>query len=106
MLFDRRAAWIAYGFAVTNVGLLVFAQFLLTEILLMLLLSVAIERFLVFFFTKRTVPLVGGGVALGLSCIVKAVAIPFLLPLVVLVILSCWRRQVVKKIILLLVSFA
>jgi hypothetical protein len=106
LLFDRRAAWIAYAFAVTSLGLLVFAQFLLTEILLMLLLSIAVERLLVFFFTQRASALAVAGVALGLSCVVKAVALPFLAPLFVLVVARCWRQEMLKKCATLLVAFA
>lgn len=84
-LFSRRAALITYILASTNIGLLVFSQFLLTEILLTLLLTIAVERILLFLNKKNFSALWAAGFFLGLSCIVKSVAALFcivLLPLI------------------------
>lgn len=84
-LFSRRAGLTAYIFASTNIGLLVFSQFLLTEILLTLLLTIAAQQMLLFLDKKKLPALWISGFFFGLSCIVKSVAALFciaLLPLI------------------------
>lgn len=105
LLFDRRAAWVAYLCAVTHLGLLVFAQFFLTEIILMLLLSIGIERILTFFFTKKMSALVGCGLSIGLSCIVKAVALPFFVFLLFFVGVLSWGSNPLWKSCVLFFAF-
>ena len=105
LLFNRRAAWIAYAFAIMHVGFLVFAQFFLTEILLVLLLCITIERLLVFLQTRRLSVLAAAGFTLGLSCTVKAVAVLFLLPLALFVGFFSWRQEMLKKITVLVAMF-
>ncbi len=105
--FGRRAAWIAYVLALTNVGLLVFAQFLLTEIVLVLLLTLFVERMISFLGNKKLSTLVLAGFFLGLSCIVKAVAVMFVVPLVFFVSVAFWKNcSVIKNIFGLLIAFA
>lgn len=105
--FGRRAAWIAYLFALTNVGLLVFAQFLLTEILLVLLLTLFVERLIAFLHDKKLSTLVFAVFCLGLSCVVKAVAVMFVAPLVLFVGMASWKNcSVTKNISGLLIAFA
>lgn len=105
LLFNRRAAWIAYAFAILHVGFLVFAQFFLTEILLILLLCITIERLLVFLQTQRLSALAFAGFTLGLSCTVKAVAVLFLLPLALFIGVFSWRQEMFKKLAVLLSMF-
>lgn len=104
-LFGRRAAWVAYVLALTNIGLLVFAQFLLTEIVLVFLLTLFVERLLVFLEEGRSHALTFAGFALGLSCVVKAVAVLFVVPLVIFIGVVSWRHGVIKNIVTFLLAF-
>jgi 4-amino-4-deoxy-L-arabinose transferase-like glycosyltransferase len=104
LLFNRRAAWIAYFWAVTHVGLLVFAQFLLTEIELMFFLTLFVERLLSFLYTRRLTQLAAAGFALGLSCTIKSVGLLFIGPLVVLLVLMLWRSGAARAVAVLIVA--
>lgn len=106
LLYSPIAAWIAYFTASMHVGFLVFAQFVLTETLLTLLLAVTVERILTFLQTQRRSSLCLAGFFLGLSCVVKAVGALFLPVLIGLVfITSSFNRRSFTNAAVLLVCF-
>lgn len=81
--FGRREALVAFMFYSVNVGFITFAQFILTEIILVSLLVLFVFFFLLFLQTALPKHLVFAGFTLGLSIIVKPAAflyLVFLLP--------------------------
>lgn len=104
-LFNRRAAWIAYIIAITNIGLLTFSQFLLTEILLTLLLTIAIERMFAFLTEKKLPALVTAGFFFGLSCSIKAVAAVFCFILLPFIFYIAQRRKKMRTMCCFFIAF-
>ena len=104
-LFNRKAAWIGYFLAITNIGILVFVQFLLTEIVLTLLLSIAAERILTFLRWPRLHLLFTAGVCLALSCTVKAVALFFMLPLFIFIGTCSQKKLRIRALSILWIAF-
>ena len=80
-LFNRRAGLFAFLFAACSLGYLVFAQFVLTELLLATLLT---GCFALLFAPQTWQRSLGAGFLLGLSVIVKPAALYCLMPLAVL----------------------
>lgn len=95
-LFNRRTAWIAYIIAITDIGLLTFSQFLLTEVLLTLLLTIAVERMFFFLAEKKHHALLTAGFFFGLSCPVKAVAAVFCIALLPFIFCVAQRRKRIR----------
>ncbi len=93
LMFDARSGWIAYFLGVCHLGALVFAQFLLTETILVFLLTVCAERVMTFIRTGRHSVLLSAGLALGASSVIKAVGILFIIPLVFLIGIISWRKR-------------
>lgn len=89
-LFDQRAGLVAFVLTLLNLGYLVFAQFILTEIVLSFFLLLFFERFTAYVQTKKMNALWSAGVLLGLSVIIKPAAIYFPILLVPMMRFKSW----------------
>ncbi len=92
MLFGTNTRYIAFILATTSFGYLIFAQFILTELLLATLLTAS------FYFLlqpQRLSSACYAGLLLGLSVLVKPVALYFTIPLVVFWGALFWRHALV-----------
>jgi 4-amino-4-deoxy-L-arabinose transferase-like glycosyltransferase len=79
-LFGKTIAITSFAFFVTNIGYLVFAQFILAECLTVLFLTWYFERFCYFIKTKSIVSLMLSGLILGMSTLVKPAGLYFIYP--------------------------
>lgn len=77
VLAGTQAARIAALLTATNLGVLVYTQLVLTEILLALVLALGLERLLVFLSSKNKNALYASGLFFGCSILVKPAAILF-----------------------------
>jgi len=106
-LFNRLVAVIVSLFFAANLGFLVFAQFILTELFLVFFLTLFFERFTSFLISQKRSSLAAAGLALGLSVLIKPAALYFplmLLPLLWYVVYGSARKKL-SMIVLLCVSF-
>ncbi len=83
-LFNELIGVIAFVLTLLNVGFVTFSQFILTEILLVFLYVLFLERFIYFLKNKNIINLVVSAFILGISVIVKPAAIYFIFPLLIL----------------------
>jgi len=87
-LFGGNAGQIAFLLAITSFGYLIFAQFILTELLLATLLTAS---FCFLLQPQRRSSACYAGLLLGLSVLVKPVALYFTIPLVAVWLSLFWR---------------
>ncbi len=96
-LFNIQVASLTVLLASFNVGLLTFTQFILAEIMLVVLLLAFWERFTAFLQTRNTKALVVSGVFLGLSNLIKPMTLFF--PVIVgLFVLLYVGTPIIKKV--------
>jgi hypothetical protein len=88
-LFGSSAGLIAFFLACTSFGYIIFAQFILTELLLATLLAASFYYLLQ---PHRLSSACNAGLLLGLSVIVKPVALYFTMPLVAVWLFIHWRN--------------
>lgn len=94
-LFSDLVAAIAILLFSFNVGLLVYTQFLLAEIILLTVFLFFIERFITYYTKRKLFTLAQAGFLLGISILIKPVALLFA-PIVCLLI-ACLQYQSHKK---------
>ncbi len=101
-LFNREIAVAVAALSSINLGFLIYPQFLLAETLALLFLLLFFERFFLFFQTKKVTQLVQAGVILGVSVLIKPLALLFA---VLLIPVMCVYRYGIKSIVLFLFCF-
>ena len=106
-MFGLFAGALCFLLFISNIGYLVFAQFILTEILLSFLLLLFFERFYTFYDNNNFVALAYSGLSLGLSVLVKPAAIYFPVCVFMLILLARYLKQIplIKSITLFLLMF-
>ena len=89
-LFGEQAGVVTFFLMSLNLGYLVFAQFILTEVVLSFFLLLFFERFTAYVQNQKMSTLCFSAILLGLSIIIKPAAIYFPLLLIPLVRLKSW----------------
>jgi hypothetical protein len=83
-LFGSYVSMITALFFSFNLGFLVYAQFLLTEVVLVVCILAFIERLAVFYTTRTDYALAAAGCAMGVSIIIKPVLLFFFFVMIVM----------------------
>ena len=104
MLFGNAVARIAFLLFSCNLGFLVYAQCILSELLLIFLLLLFVNNSIHFLLEKKNRYLIGAGFWLVLSTLVKLVALYFIVVMLVGIALFCWINRIAM--IKALLSFA
>ena len=105
LLFNYNVAKIALFLLSINIGFFVYPQFILADSLYTFLLALFVERFLKFFYTQNIYYLVMSGFVLGISVVVRPVALYFVWLLLFFMLFFCGQRFFIKLKNILIFSF-
>lgn len=105
-LYGDTVAWYTALLCTGNVGYLIYAQLLLAEIVLMSLLSLFMLRYLYFLKTSSSQALVQAGLLLGLSMLIKPVALLFVMPLICITAVSSSHGMRLKAVLCITIAFS
>lgn len=105
IMYGDAVAWSVGLLCAGNLGYLIYAQLLLAEMLLLMVLSLFLQRYICFLTTHQITPLVQAGLLLGVSMLIKPVALLFIVPLVCITGKVTYNRFPIHCMLSLLIAF-